>query len=415
MLKWNLRNDRIEGGQWIEARRPRRPLATFRRTANWSRASSPPTGAGPAPGRRSAGRPISPRSPSGRRATPGAAAGCSCSDQHFLLEHDDADALRHRRVQADARTSRCRKRFRVQPFDGHAPVPDMRHRAVRAWCCRAGASCSARVWGRATSDRETGLPFERRRSWRARSTIRSVRASSCAASSTATRRTAAGRVPHHARRSSRPRRPRPRAISAASTGSMPTTRATCCGARRGKLFRLAGPARRGMKIDAEPKLVADLNDMTFEAIEAPQARDEVAMSPRTGMRLADKIALVTGAGSGFGEGIARTFAREGAKVAVVDINEQAAQDVAAAIGNSAIAVHADVSQRADVEAAVQATVAGIRRARHPGQQCRRRAQARAARRGERGGVRPRARREHEVDLPVRARPRCRCCARAAAA
>ena len=60
------------------------------------------------------------------------------------------------------------------------------------------------------------------------------------------------------------------AISAASTGSMPTTRATCCGARRGKLFRLAGPTRHGMKIDAEPKLVADLNDMTFEAIEAPR-------------------------------------------------------------------------------------------------------------------------------------------------
>jgi hypothetical protein len=40
--------------------------------------------------------------------------------------------------------------------------------------------------------------------------------------------------------------------------------------RAGKLFRLAGPARQGMKIDAEPKLVADLNDMTFEAIEAPR-------------------------------------------------------------------------------------------------------------------------------------------------
>ena len=38
----------------------------------------------------------------------------------------------------------------------------------------------------------------------------------------------------------------------------------------GKLFRLAGPTRRGMALDAEPKLVADLNDMTFEAIEAPK-------------------------------------------------------------------------------------------------------------------------------------------------
>ena len=38
----------------------------------------------------------------------------------------------------------------------------------------------------------------------------------------------------------------------------------------GRLFRLAGPTRQGMTLDAEPKLVADLNDMTFEAIEAPK-------------------------------------------------------------------------------------------------------------------------------------------------
>ena len=73
------------------------------------------------------------------------------------------------------------------------------------------------------------------------------------------------------------------------------------------------------------------------------------------MRLASKIALVTGAGSGFGEGIARTFAHEGAKVAVVDINEKAARDVVAGIGAGAIALRADVSKRADVEAAVEAT------------------------------------------------------------
>jgi 3-oxoacyl-[acyl-carrier protein] reductase len=70
-------------------------------------------------------------------------------------------------------------------------------------------------------------------------------------------------------------------------------------------------------------------------------------------RLADKIALITGAGSGFGEGIAHTFAREGARVAVVDINEAAAKNVAAAIGHGAIAIRADVSKRADVDAAVR--------------------------------------------------------------
>ena len=77
------------------------------------------------------------------------------------------------------------------------------------------------------------------------------------------------------------------------------------------------------------------------------------------MRLANRIALVTGAGSGFGAGIARTFAREGAKVAVVDINHEAARDVASAIGESALALHADVSRRTEVEAAVQATVAAF--------------------------------------------------------
>jgi 3-oxoacyl-[acyl-carrier protein] reductase len=71
------------------------------------------------------------------------------------------------------------------------------------------------------------------------------------------------------------------------------------------------------------------------------------------MRLENKIALVTGAASGFGEGIARTFAREGAKVAVVDIDETAAQRVAADIGGGAMAIRADVSKRTDVDAAVQ--------------------------------------------------------------
>jgi len=49
------------------------------------------------------------------------------------------------------------------------------------------------------------------------------------------------------------------------------------------------------------------------------------------MRLKDRIAIVTGAGSGFGAGIARRFAQEGARVIVNDINVDAGKRVAAEI------------------------------------------------------------------------------------
>jgi len=75
------------------------------------------------------------------------------------------------------------------------------------------------------------------------------------------------------------------------------------------------------------------------------------------MRLNSKIALVTGAGSGFGRGIAARFSEEGAKLVVADINEEAAKMVADEIGDSAIAVVADVSKNSDVEAMIQQTVA----------------------------------------------------------
>jgi 3-oxoacyl-[acyl-carrier protein] reductase len=73
------------------------------------------------------------------------------------------------------------------------------------------------------------------------------------------------------------------------------------------------------------------------------------------MRLKDKIAIVTGAGSGMGEAIAHTYAREGAKVAVLDVNEQAANKVASAIGAAAFAVACDVTDRADIARAVEMT------------------------------------------------------------
>ncbi|SFN65131.1 3-oxoacyl-[acyl-carrier protein] reductase [Roseovarius lutimaris] len=70
------------------------------------------------------------------------------------------------------------------------------------------------------------------------------------------------------------------------------------------------------------------------------------------MRLNGKTALVTGAASGFGKGIAETFAREGARVAILDLNLEGARAVADEIGKDAIAIRCDVSDGADVAAAV---------------------------------------------------------------
>lgn len=74
------------------------------------------------------------------------------------------------------------------------------------------------------------------------------------------------------------------------------------------------------------------------------------------MRLEGKVAIVTGGGSGFGEGIVKRFAAEGAKVVVADINGPAAERVAAETGHGAIAVTADVSVNGDVKAMVAAAV-----------------------------------------------------------
>ena len=72
------------------------------------------------------------------------------------------------------------------------------------------------------------------------------------------------------------------------------------------------------------------------------------------MRLEGKRAIVTGAASGFGEGIARKFVAEGAQVIVADRDEAAAVRVAAALGAAASALRTDVTVAADVRAMVEA-------------------------------------------------------------
>lgn len=72
------------------------------------------------------------------------------------------------------------------------------------------------------------------------------------------------------------------------------------------------------------------------------------------MRLKDKVAIITGAASGFGEGMAKRFAEEGAKIVVADLNARGAERVAQEIGEAAIAVTTDVSSRSEVDEMVYA-------------------------------------------------------------
>ena len=69
-------------------------------------------------------------------------------------------------------------------------------------------------------------------------------------------------------------------------------------------------------------------------------------------RLEDKVAVITGAGSGIGRAAALLFAREGAKVVVADVTG-AEEETAAAIGDAATPVRADVSSAADVRAMIE--------------------------------------------------------------
>lgn len=70
-------------------------------------------------------------------------------------------------------------------------------------------------------------------------------------------------------------------------------------------------------------------------------------------RLSNKIAIVTGAGSGFGAAIARAYVNENAKVVLADVNLEAARSIAAELGGNAIAVACDVSNFDQVKAMVR--------------------------------------------------------------
>ncbi len=73
--------------------------------------------------------------------------------------------------------------------------------------------------------------------------------------------------------------------------------------------------------------------------------------------LPGRVAIVTGAASGLGRGIAQRFAAEGARVVIADVDVDGGEALAAALGNDAIFVHTDVSDPDQVGALVAATVA----------------------------------------------------------
>jgi len=74
------------------------------------------------------------------------------------------------------------------------------------------------------------------------------------------------------------------------------------------------------------------------------------------MLLSRKVVIVTGAGGGLGEGIARVCYREGARVMIADLREDAAKRVAQSLGRRATAIYCDVGQDSDLRRLVEATV-----------------------------------------------------------
>ena len=90
-----------------------------------------------------------------------------------------------------------------------------------------------------------------------------------------------------------------------------------------------------------------------EAVSRRVGSGKTSMSGKS-MRLENKVAIITGAAAGFGEGMAKRFAQEGARVVVADLNAKGAERVAGEIGEAAIWTQTDVSLRSEFDEMVYA-------------------------------------------------------------